>query len=357
MRIKPLASLMKKLLVDIYKTNKPYSGLGQFSQNFHDELLQAKPQGYDISFLHPKPFERADDDDLGYLPVSFRKRYMPFLNTGFDIWHSLHQFPSHLPNSKTCHILSIHDLNFLSEKSDGKAAKYLKRLQRNVDRANVITVISDYTKKLVQENLNLKGKPVSTIHNGVRLNSFPEAVKPSFVQSENFFFSIGIFNAKKNFHVLLPLMEHFDGQLILSGDHNTEYGNKIKGDIEKLGLKNKVILSGTISDQDKYWLYKNCKAFLFPSLAEGFGLPVIEAMLLGKPVFLSEYTSLPEIGGKAAYYWQSFEKQEMIKQLEDGLSDYQSNTDVVQSNIINHAKSFSWESCIESYINLYNSIS
>ena len=77
------------------------------------------------------------------------------------------------------------------------------------------------------------------------------------------------------------------------------------------GLEERIILPGEISDMDKYWLYKNCEAFVFPSMYEGFGLPVIEAMNFGKPVFLSTFSSLPEVGGKYALYWENFDSQLM----------------------------------------------
>lgn len=54
-------------------------------------------------------------------------------------------------------------------------------------------------------------------------------------------------------------------------------------------------------------LYESCVAFLFPSITEGFGLPVIEAMSFGTPVFLSNSSSLPEVGGNEAFYWNSYE--------------------------------------------------
>ena len=69
-----------------------------------------------------------------------------------------------------------------------------------------------------------------------------------------------------------------DYKLVIAGNSNTEYGKKVKDLIAKEKLTNQIILPGKISDNDKAWLYKNCESFLFPSLAEGFGMPVIEAM-------------------------------------------------------------------------------
>lgn len=252
-------------------------------------------------------------------------------------------------------LLTIHDLNFLSEKDPKKANKYLKRLQKNVDRADALSVISNYTKKLVLENLDINDKPIQTIYNGVKLQKFDHIAKPYFVKQNKFFFSIGIVSAKKNFHVLIPMMKHFKNhQLIIAGNKNSSYAKEIEEKVTELGLQEQVHLCGMISDQDKYWLYSNCEAFLFPSIAEGFGLPVIEAMLVGKPVFLSKYTCLPEVGGEQAYYWDSFETDHMVEVLKLNLKSYLQDQDRISEEIKEYAHKFSWDHSIQQYLKIYS---
>jgi glycosyltransferase involved in cell wall biosynthesis len=91
---------------------------------------------------------------------------------------------------------------------------------------------------------------------------------------------------------------------------------------KKFGVEDRVKLIGPATEEEKYWYYKNCEAFLFPSYAEGFGLPVIEAMYHGKPVFISDKTSLPEVGGDAAYYFRNFEPEYMQEVFKEGMRDY-----------------------------------
>ena len=83
-----------------------------------------------------------------------------------------------------------------------------------------------------------------------------------------------------------------DYNLIISGNNDKEYGQVIKKLIRDNNLENQVFLTGKVSDEGKQFYMKNCKAFLFPSIREGFGLPPIEAMRFGKPVFLSDKTSI-----------------------------------------------------------------
>src|SRR5690606_9157768 len=75
-----------------------------------------------------------------------------------------------------------------------------------------------------------------------------------------------------------------------------------------------------IDEAQKAWAYANCAGFLFPSLTEGFGLPPIEAMHFGKPVFLARRTSLPEVGGDVAEYFDDFEPAAMRRVVEAGLA-------------------------------------
>ena len=96
----------------------------------------------------------------------------------------------------------------------------------------------------------------------------------------------------------------------------------------------------------------NCEAFIFPSLSEGFGIPPIESMQLGKPTFLSNLTSLPEIGGPHAYYFESFDENHMQDVFLKGMEDYRTNNR--KEAIVNWANQFSWEKATQEYLDVYH---
>src|SRR5690606_28695062 len=98
----------------------------------------------------------------------------------------------------------------------------------------------------------------------------------------------------------------------------------------------------------------NCDAFLFPSLAEGFGAPVVEGMRLGKPLFLSERTSLPEIGGDAAFYFQNFEHLHMQEVFRKGIEQYHRNG--MQSRVTERGNLFNWDAKAQEYLKVYRSL-
>jgi len=106
-----------------------------------------------------------------------------------------------------------------------------------------------------------------------------------------------------------------------------------------------------ITDAQKAWAYAHCTGFLFPSLTEGFGLPPIEAMHFGKPVFLARRTCLPEIGGDAASYFDSFEPEAMKAVVQQGLALHAEpgRAEAVRA----HAAQFNWDRCADAYLALY----
>src|SRR5690606_19790537 len=116
----------------------------------------------------------------------------------------------------------------------------------------------------------------------------------------------------------------------------------------------RVKLLGAISEADKYWYLRHCRAFVFPSIAEGFGIPPIEAMHFGKPVFLSDKTSLPEVGGCLAYYFRHFEPAYMQQVFEEGMAHYEQQQPA--ASIITHARQFSWERMAADYLEIYRSL-
>jgi glycosyltransferase involved in cell wall biosynthesis len=347
---------MKSVLVDIYKTHHMNTGLGVFSQGFAENMALANVD-HDITLLAPRNYRQPKVEKFSYKKENLQMRLFSAMNNQYDLWHSLQQLPSHKPARSIPWLITVHDLNFLIEKSPAKAAKYLGRLQRNINRASAIVVDTDFTGNLLKKHVNLLGTPVKTIYLGVDIQDCEVLTEPfPFYKGEPFFFCLGVVAEKKNFHVVVEMMRFFkEYQLIIAGPNDTSYSNRIKRLIEENNLQKRVHLTGPVSGTQKSWLYENCKAFFFPSLAEGFGIPVIEAMSFGKPVFLSKETCLPEIGSSFAYYFDSFSPDIMASITKSGLIDFY-ETSVKSEKVKAHAHSFSWQKCIENYLKVYKQI-
>ena len=182
----------------------------------------------------------------------------------------------------------------------------------------------------------------------VRSNVAAPPVKPE----QKCLFSVGTVLHKKNFHVLPCLLVGNDYELIIAGVRS-DYENQIIAEAKKYGVEDRLKIVGTISEAEKHWYYKNCEAFLFPSIAEGFGLPVIEAMYYQRPVFLSDHTCLHEIGGKYAFYFNhAFTLELMQHEFAQGMQDFNNNC-IYKEGMRNHALSFSWQQAAKKYWDIY----
>lgn len=349
----------RRILVDLSELSNTFCGLKQVALaygNYFKENYQRKEADYSLTLLMPRKMFGMFGNEVHYISSSsWLLKHCRYLFPRFDVWHATHQLSRFKPAYPTTKfILTIHDLNYLYETTGEQREQKHRRLQRKVRRADEIVCISGFTKQEVKKNLKLDGKICKVIYNGVENISKNPARKPDEEIKKPFFFSIGTIMKKKNFHVLLDLMKLMpDKHLYIAGDSSLEeYGAIIEKRIEAEEIKN-VTLLGIVSEEEKVWLYANCEAFLFPSLFEGFGIPVIEAMQFGKPVFSSQETSLKEIGGDFSFFWKNFNPHEMKELIDENLTGFDRNQDFIRKGK-EYADLFSYSKHFEEYMKLYN---
>ncbi len=349
---------MPSVLLEMEKLKVPLSGLGQFCLHVGAELVARRGAGTDLAFYVPRGHVGAFGDGVRYLVHSPLHKLIGATRERFDVWHAIHQDSRYLPRARgTRLVLTVHDLNFLQKYSGPRRAARLRALQRRIDRADAVTFISAYTEGAVREHLRLEGKPTRVVYNGNSLRPAPAAPRPRFAPPGPFLFAIGIVGPKKNFHVLVPFLRALGGDrwLVVAGDASGPYAREILALARAEGVADRVLLPGSVGDGEKAWLYANAEALVFPSLAEGFGLPVVEAMSLGKPVFLSTRTSLPETGGPEAYYWPDFAPAAMREVFERGMAEYRADAGK-PARVRAWAARFSWERAAREYLALYEEV-
>jgi glycosyltransferase involved in cell wall biosynthesis len=332
----------------------PYTGLFEYCAQLGKALQANITEEDKIACYVPEQYVHYFEPHDCRIYKSSHK-FFPPCTGGADIWHTTYQLSNYMQRKRTMkNVLTVHDLNFLYEKTSSKAGKYLKKLQKNVDKADYIIAISEFAKSDILNHVNVGNKPVTVIYNGCNVLEFPDYDTPVYRPAVPFLFSIGTVLPKKNFHALPCLLKNNDYELIVAGKGNVDYVQKIMDEAQKFGVENRVKMIGSVNAEDKYWYLKNCTAFLFPSLAEGFGIPPIEAMYFGKPTFLSTKTSLPEIGGQYAYYFDDFEPENMRAVFEAGMAHYAQTNPA--SSIIRHAAQFNWVKSANEYWNVYKSV-
>jgi len=333
-----------------------HDGLGEFSNQFGRHIsarARALRDEFGIQFYFhiPTKWHGYFGDDVTYMYFSKHQRRLHLTRTRFDIWHNLHQHIRQRPPLFAKHVITtLHDLNLVYMKSGGSLKRGMRRQLALLNRADEIICISDYVLEDLRRFTKLQ-QPAHRIYNGVRdLGKVPQAPPTAPVPSD-YFFHIGRMAPNKNVNRIIDLACAWpERQFVLAGPRCDETETHLKV-IQQKGLKN-IIMLFNISDQEKAWLYGHCAGLIFPSSTEGFGLPPIEAMSLGKQVFLSRATCLPEIGGELASYFDQLDPESMKRTILAGELRKAKEIDL-SSRIRQWANQFSWDHCIEQYLACY----
>lgn len=365
---------MDRFVIDLERLKAPYSGLGQFCRDLGNAILERAPHhGFAPVLLLPDKCKhlwnarakcisttwwrrKAATHWLSLLPEKARRWSVDKAFSRPAIWHATHhQSRFGPPTNDIPVVVTIHDMKFLHVGNRRSFARKLKRMQDTIDRSAAVATISQAVRRDIEQHLDLRGKQIHVIHNAPYPTDGIISSPPPRAFSAPFLFSIGFFEPKKNFETLVAMLEFLpELHLVIAGDDSTPYGKQIRQMVERVPWRNRIRLLGTVSDGERQWLYQKCTAFVFPSLAEGFGLPVLEAMNAGRAVVLSDRTSLPEVGGPLATYWREFDPRSMAKVVRDALQKLERDPTLV-SDFREWAGRFSWTQAADKYLKLYRS--
>ncbi|MBD1876543.1 glycosyltransferase family 4 protein [Nodosilinea sp. FACHB-131] len=214
--------------------------------------------------------------------------------------------------------------------------------------ADMIIAISHYSKKRFLENFpHFPEERVEVTHLGNRLSVHgPAEPVPQLATKTDFFLSVGTLEPRKNLRRLLVAYKRYVGQqnlpkpLVLAGT-NGWLEDDLNTYIADLKLQDQVYVLGYVSDAVLRWLYRHCWAFVYPSLYEGFGLPVLEAMGFGAAVITSKTSSMPEVGGNAVFYVDPLNEESIMAALTQVDGPVCRNT--CREKSLQQAQFFSWD--------------
>lgn len=352
-----MSSIKKsKIFFDASSLRYLHTGLGQFSYNLLREFAFIAPADLEIIALVHPDYRSLVPQGIKTLLSGFFRRHSPiafqeFLYPRCDVWHVTNENTrlAGIPAAPQM-LLTVHGLHFLDEEDKDSASMMLKKVQRLADRANLITTVSGYTGKLVASKLEIGNKEVDVIYNGIAVSGV-HASRPSWAPRGKFIYAVGTFFVRKNFHVLIPMMQHLpDLILVIAGKNATDYGRHVGKAVADAGLKDRILMPGEISEEEKIWLYENGEAMVFPSLSEGFGIPVIECLSFGKLVICSRHGSLPEVGGSYASYWDDFDPVAMAELVRSRLA---AETAEKAPARMAYAGKFTWRNSANAFLETY----
>lgn len=351
----------KKIIFDCERMKYGNTGLFQYCLQLGNRLSRYADQSEEeLLFYTPSGSGKLFGAGARHIAqTGLHKLRMPSLKD-YALWHATYQESHYLPfrDKRIPVVLTVHDLNYLYDDSKAvwKKERFLRHLQKRVDRANAIICVSEHSRSDLGFYCDTRHKEVHTIYNGTNILQQPALEKNSYKPKRPFIFSLGSITRKKNFHTLLPLVDKDkDMELVIAGrKEDPSYCDHILDTAQRMGIQENINLIGQVNEREKSWYYNNCYAFVFPSVAEGFGLPVAEAMSVGKPLFLSDKAALPEIGGNVAFYFRDFSGSLMQETFAAGMRRYQQFD--MQHEIIQKGKEYCWEQAAKEYWNIYRSL-
>ncbi len=263
-----------------------------------------------------------------------------------------------LPLGKTgkCRfLLSIYDLAFMRfrKTSSFKTAVVLKMfLKKSSKKADYIHVISDSTKNDVVELLNVDKKRVISVYLGFDKREKVDTPKIEIdLPKCRYFVVLGTIEPRKNPVTILKAFEYFSNKsnknihLVFAGKKGWRT-EQFETELQNSTVKRKIHILGYVSDETKNYLLQNSIALLFPSLYEGFGLPILEAMNFQIPVITTRISSMPEVGGDAALYLDDYRDYKgMARLMQKIVNMDETHKKELDLKMEENVSRFSWDEC------------
>ena len=346
------------------------AGIGQHTLNLLHQL--GKFPEIDSVQLIEKPF-------LSRIPSAFLRRalYTAWLNSGLqsllrrrkvDIIHFTNYLVPALRLSKAKYVVTIHDLTAwrFPETLPRAYVSYIKwATSHAVKTADLICTVSNAVRKEIVELFNIDEEKVQTCHSGISkefrklpddsLNNFLIKLQRKFPIKPGFLLFVGTLERRKNAMTLLKAfsrLEDLNLQLVLAGSPGNSCP-EIRTYLEKNNLKDRIILTGYVTKEELITLYNLSRIFVFPSLYEGFGTPLLEAMACGVPIVASEILSTKEVAKDAVLYYGEPCNAELLTQaITKVLEDEGLQRDLVAKGL-ERVKVFSWEKVAEKHLMAY----
>lgn len=359
-----------RVVIDVEKVRHINCGLGRFSVHLAEALISREQDDLRPVLLLPRGgdrfFPQANVERMRaarWRRESLQQWVRPIVRCAnrrprVSLWHATNQMSRYLPiDSRVPVLLTIHDLNFLYESHRANPQQRIQRkladMQRRIRRAVAVVTGSRFAADDISRHLDLQGRPLHVVSPGLAPAAPVGTSRPNWLPEGPFLLSLGNFLPHKNFHSLLDVVTLMPGRrLVIAGKNDTAYGQFLAGQIRQRGLESRVVMPGQVCDSDREWLYSHTEAFLFASLAEGFGFPVLEAMAAGRPVFISRSTSLPEIAGGHACFIDPSSADATAAAIRDGVARF--DADPSRRLLARrHALSFSWTETARQYASLY----
>jgi glycosyltransferase involved in cell wall biosynthesis len=339
---------LKVALDATYSLEDAPTGVGVYSREILFGLARAHPERRFDFYYRPHRFARA----LGVaVPANCRRRLLqaPFGPWGVMVFHALNQrLPGFGPRYT---VATFHDLFVIAgDYSTAEFRARFSRQAREAARADAIITVSAFTASQVETLLGVEPGRIHVIHHGTRARPVADAARRNMV------LHVGAIQKRKNVARLVEAFERMppDWELVLAGGSGYEAA-KIHDRIRRSPRRSSIRVLGYAGEAQLTHLFATARIFAFPSLDEGFGMPVLDAMAAGLPVLTSNRSALPEVAGDAALLVDPLDGDAIADGLLRLASDHTFWGELQQRGR-RRAAEFTWENSVEKTWAVYKTL-
>ncbi len=236
---------------------------------------------------------------------------------------------------------------------------------------DIIATVSDYSKQDIAEKVGVPFEKIKVVPNGLRdVNpkdpSLEIELKNRFAINEKYVLNVGGIHERKNIvklvHAFAGLVNHrgYSGKLLITGNvSGAPYQRKMKkicdASVRETGMENRIVFTGYVSEQELDSLFRMAGLLIYPSLYEGFGIPILEAMKMGLPVITSNISAMPEVAGGAAYLVDPNSIEDMTSAMSEVLQNRILREEMIEKGL-ELVHPYTWKNVSERYLELYQEI-
>ena len=291
-----------------------------------------------------------------------------------DIIHFFYNWSFPL-RKKAPSILTVHDvIPFTFREAMGLFRNiflYKPGIRKACRLNDIIATVSDYSKQDIAEKVGVPFEKIRVVPNGLREAnpkdpSLEKELNNRFGINENFVLNVGGIHERKNIakliHAFAGLVNHrgYSGKLLITGNvSGAPYQRKMKkicdASVRETGMENRIVFTGYVSEQELDSLFRMAGLLIYPSLYEGFGMPILEAMKMGLPVITSNISAMPEVAGGAAYLVDPNSIEDMKSAMSELLQNRILREEMIEKGL-GLVHPYTWKNVSERYLELYQEI-
>lgn len=320
-----------------------------YSRHILNGLAYAHPETNFLACYRPHRFFPSFS---GTLPPNCSRRLLWNNWPRADLFHGLNQRIDSIRHRRT--VSTFHDLFVLTSdySTPEFRARFAAQARTAAERSDLIIAVSSFTATQVEQLLKVEPARIRVVPHGAR------TVTPGgdAANREQMILFVGAIQRRKN---VMRLVEAFESiapgwKLILAG--SAGFGAEaILQRIEQSSRKDDIQVLGYVADPILETLYRRASIFAFPSLDEGFGMPVLDAMAYGVPVLTSNVSAMPEVAGDAALLVRPTDLDSIANGLSTLISDGSLRADLTQRGL-KRCREFSWEKTVEGTWRVYQEL-